>query len=126
MMTASVRFLTNSLLADMTCRESEFREHLQSIGILTVPMFITLDNARTLQIQLRPDDETGETLYSIVNVKKDTLGMVQRLCRYVYCMNDCDKEAFLDLIESGKIRTVDKALQMAKGLREQHSLAMCR
>lgn len=126
MMTASIRFLTNSLLADMTCRESELREHLQSIGILTVPMFITLDNARTLQIQLRPDDETGEILYSIVNVKKDTLGMVQRLCRYVYCMNDYDRDAFLDMIESGKIKTVDRALQLAKGLREHRNVALCR
>ena len=48
MITASVKFLNNSLLADLTCREYELYEHLQSVGILTAPNLITLDNARTV------------------------------------------------------------------------------
>lgn len=86
MVTANIRFLANRLMADLTCKNSELYNNLQEIGILTPPNIITLDNARTLQIHLVPDDEAGELICSIVNSKKDTLGNVQRLCRYVYCM----------------------------------------
>ena len=73
MITASVKFLNNSLLADLTCRECELYEHLQSVGILTAPSLITLDNARTVQIKLKPTNQTGELINSIINEKKDTL-----------------------------------------------------
>ena len=32
MITASIKFLTNSLMADLTCRDSELRSNLQSTG----------------------------------------------------------------------------------------------
>ena len=55
MMTAKINFITNNLLVDMTCRETELRDSLQNIGILIMPSMITLDNRRTLQIQLKLD-----------------------------------------------------------------------
>ena len=85
MMTAKINFITNNLLLDMTCREKELRENLQSAGILIIPSMITLDNNRTLQIQLNANDEVGEIVKTLINTERDTLGTVQRLCRSVYC-----------------------------------------
>ena len=62
MVTASVRFLTNNLVADLTCRSADLQTNLQSIGVLTPLSLIKLDNARTLQIQLTPDDNIGELI----------------------------------------------------------------
>ena len=121
MMTASVKFLGSSLLADMTCRESELRQHLQSIGILTFPNMITLDNTRTLQIHLTPDDEIGEALYRLVDTSRDTLGNVQRLCRHVYCMNDETQAAFMDIIEKGEIISIRQGLTVAENFRKRYS-----
>lgn len=116
MMSASIRFFQNGLLADMTCKESELRTNLQNIGILIMPGMITLDNARTLQITLIPDDETGRLIYSIVNKNKDTLGMVNRLCRSVYCMDGC--EIFVRALRAGKIKSVKHGLRAAEMLRK--------
>ncbi len=126
MMTASVKFLGSSLLADMTCRVSEFRNHLQGIGIYTIPNMITLDNGRTLQIHLTPDDEIGEIIYGLVDAKKDTLGNVQLLCRYVYCMNADNKANFLEMIEDGRIQSVTEAISIAGQLHKQHTMSVCR
>lgn len=120
MITASIRFLTNHLMADLTCRASELQSNLQSIGVLTPPSIITLDNARTLQIHLSPNDSTGEILCSIINPKSDTLGNVQRLCRYVYCMNDQTADAFLNRIENGDIKTVNQGIKAAEKMRTQY------
>ena len=118
MMSASVRFFQNGLLADMTCKESELRTNLQNIGILIMPGMITLDNARTLQITLIPDDETGRLIYSIVNKNEDTLGMVNRLCRSVYCMDECVEEIFVRALRAGKIKSVKHGLRAAEMLRK--------
>ena len=117
MITASIRFLTNNLMADLTCRASELQQSLQSIGVLTPPSLIMLDNARTLQIHLSPNDETGEKIYRLVNSKSDTLGGVQRLSRLVYCMNEKDKTDFLNRIESGGIRSVNQGIKAAEKMR---------
>lgn len=110
-------------MADLTCKNSELYNNLQEIGILTPPNIITLDNARTLQIHLVPDDEAGELICSIVNSKKDTLGNVQRLCRYVYCMNEQNRESFLGKIESGEIKTVQQGIKLAEKMREQKNIS---
>ena len=47
MMTAKINFITNNLLIDMTCPETELRDSLQNIGILIMPSMITLNNRRT-------------------------------------------------------------------------------
>lgn len=118
MITASVKFLNNSLLADLTCREYELYDHLQSIGILTAPNLITLDNARTVQIRLSPTCRTGELICSIVDNQKDTLGMVNRLCRNVYCMDWRDEDDFCEAIKAGRIKTVAQGLKLAERLRQ--------
>ena len=126
MMTASVKFLGSSLLADMTCRVSEFRNHLQSVGIYTIPNMITLDNSRTLQIHLSPDDEIGEIIYSLVDTNRDTLGNVQLLCRYVYCMNTENKANFLEMNEDGRIQSISDGITISGQLYKQRTISVCR
>lgn len=118
MVTASIRFLTNILMADLTCKGSELQNNLQSIGILTPPSIITLDNARTLQIHLNADDEIGEMVCDLVNAKKDTLGNVQRLCRYIYCMNEQHKNMFMKKVNNGDIKSVQQGIKIAEKMRE--------
>ena len=119
MIMANIQFLANRLVTELSCKNSELYNNLQGIGILTPPNIITLDNARTLQIHLVPDDEAGELICSIVNRKKDTLGNVHRLCRYVYCMNEQSREIFLGKIKSGEVRTVQQGIKIAEKMREQ-------
>lgn len=118
MITASIRFLTNNMIADLTCRTSELQNNLQGIGVLTPPSLIMLDNARTLQIHLSPNDEMGKKIYGLVNQKSDTLGNVQKLCRLVYCMNEKDKNDFLNRIESGGIHSVNQGIKAAEKMRQ--------
>lgn len=118
MITASIRFLTNNLIADLTCRTSELQNNLQGIGVLTPPSLIMLDNARTLQIHLSPNDEMGKKIYGLVNPKSDTLGNVQKLCRLVYCMNEKDKNDFRSRIESGGIRSVNQGIKAVEKMRQ--------
>ncbi len=87
MITASIKFLTNSLMADLTCRDSELRSNLQSTGVLMPPSMIPLNNPLTLQVHLIPNDDIGRMLCDIIDTNKDTLGSVQRLCRNIYCLN---------------------------------------
>ncbi len=118
MLTANIRFLTNRLMADLTCKGSELQNNLQDIGILTPPSIMMLDNSRTLQIHLIPDNSAGEDILSIVNTRRDTLGSVQRLCRYVHCMNDSDRKMFLNKIRSGEIKSVAQGIKEAERMRE--------
>ncbi len=122
MITANIRFLMNNLMAELTCKSSELQSNLQAIGILTPPSIIMLDNARTLQIALKPNDEAGERICSIVNTKSDTLGNVQRLCRYVYCMNDKDKAEFLGRIENNNIKTIKQGIKAAEKMRQEKNI----
>ena len=103
MMTAKINFITNNLLVDMTCRETELRDSLQNIGILIVPSMIYLDNRRTLQIQLNANDEVGEIVKTLINTERDTLGTVQRLCRSFYCLNAKHRAELIEMIENGEI-----------------------
>ena len=124
MMTAKINFITNNLLVDMTCRETELRDSLQNIGILIVPSMIYLDNRCTLQIQLNANDEVGEIVKTLINTERDTLGTVQRLCRSVYCLNAKHRAELLEMIENGEITTAAEGIEMAKRLREP--MQMCR
>lgn len=119
MLTANIRFLTNRLMADLTCKGSELQNNLRDIGILTPPSIMMLDNSRTLQIHLIPNNVDGEDILSIVNTRRDTLGSVQRLCRYVYCMNDFDREIFLNKIRSGEIKSVTQGIKVAEQMRAE-------
>ncbi|MBO4898618.1 MAG: hypothetical protein J5590_10010 [Clostridia bacterium] len=121
MVIASVRFLTNNLVADLTCRSADLQSNLQSIGVLTPPALIKLDNARTLQIQLTPDDNMGERICGIVNPKSDTLGNVQKLCRYAYCMNEQHKESFVRKLKNGDIKSVSQGIKEAEKMRNDKS-----
>ena len=123
MVTASVRFLTNNLVADLTCRSADLQTNLQSIGVLTPLSLIKLDNARTLQIQLTPDDNIGELICGIVNPRSDTLGNVQRLCRHIYCFNEQNRATFISKLESGEINSVSKGIKYAEKLRAEKSIS---
>ena len=119
MVTASVRFLTNNLVADLTCRNADLQTNLQNIGVLTPLSLIRLDNARTLQIHLSPNDGIGELVCNLVNTKSDTLGNVQRLCRHIYCMNEQNRENFVKRIENGNIKSVAQAIKEADKIRAE-------
>ena len=121
MVTAKVRFLTNSLMAELTCKSDELKKSLEEMGVLTPLSLIKLDNARTLQIQLTPDDNIGELICGIVNPRSDTLGNVQRLCRFAYCMNEQHKESFIKKLENGDIKSVSQGLKEAEKMRSDKS-----
>ena len=121
MVTAKVRFLTNNLVAELTCKADELKKSLEEIGVLTPLSVIKLDNARTLQIQLNPTDEVGELVCGIINPKSDTLGNVQRLCRFAYCMNEQHKEIFIKKLENGDIKSVSQGLKEAEKMRSDKS-----
>lgn len=122
MITAKIRFLANRTIADLTCRSDQLKQVTKEMGILTPPDLIKLDNARTLQIELIPDDELGEHIYSLVNLKKDTLGTVQKICRYAYCINDRKKDIFLSDIQSGKIKNLQDGLTAVQKLYKQKDI----
>ena len=119
MITAKVRFLANNLVAELTGRADEIRCGLEEAGILTPLNLIKLDNARTLQVYLIPNDEAGELVVGIVNKKCDTLGNVQRLCRHIYCLNEQNRETLLAKIKTGEINSVNKGIRFAEKLRAE-------
>ena len=122
MITAKVRFLANNLVAELTGRADEIRCGLEETGILTPLNLIKLDNARTLQVYLIPNDEAGELVVGIVNKKSDTLGNVQRLCRHIYCLNEQNRETLLSKIKTGEINSVQKGIKYAEKLREEKNI----
>lgn len=119
MVTASVRFLTNNLVADLTCKNADLKTNLESIGVLTPLSLIRLDNARTLQIELTPNNDIGELICGIVNTRSDTLGDVHRLCRHIYCLNEQNKNTLISKLEAGEIRSISKGIKFAEKLREE-------
>ena len=123
MVTASVRFLTNNLVADLTCTAENLGKNLKNIGVITPLSMIKLDNARTLRIELTPNDEIGELVCNIVNPKSDTLGNVHRLCRHIYCFNEPHRAVFIEKLESGKINTVKKGINYAEKLRAEKNVS---
>ena len=123
MVTAKVRFLTTSLMAELTCKSDELKKSLEEMGVLTPLSLIKLDNARTLQIHLIPSDEVGELVCKIVNPKSDTLGNVQRLCRHIYCFNEQNRGNFISKLESGEIKSVVKGIKYAEKLRSEKSIS---
>ena len=123
MVTVKVRFLTNNLVSDLTCRAEELKRNLEEIGVLTPLNLIKLDNARTLQIHFQPQDETGELVCNIINPKRDTLGNVQRLCRHIYCFNEQNRTDFISKLESGEITSVTKGIKYAEKLRAEKSIS---
>ena len=122
MVTAKVRFLTNNLVAELTCKAEDLKKSLDEIGVLTPLSLLKLDNARTLQIQLNPTDEIGELVCGIVNPKSDTLGNVQRLCRHIYCFNEQNKATFISKLESGEINSISKGIKYAEKLRAERNV----
>lgn len=120
MITADITFLTNTLTADLTCRDSELRARLNSAGVLTPPNMIALNNALTLKVRLIPDDNIGEMICGIVNTDTDTLGSVQKLCRHIYCLNSRHRAEFIKKLENGEITSVEQGISAAQKMREAH------
>ncbi len=119
MLTAKIRFLTNTLVTDLSCRSSELQDSLQDTGILIPPSSMQLSNKTLLQIRLIPNDDIGAKINSLVNTKSDTLGSVQRLCRFVYCMNERNRNEFLSNADNGSIKTVKQGIKLAEKMREK-------
>lgn len=117
-----VNFLSNNAYIDLSRPPIELQEQLQSIGVLTNPNLIMLDNARTLKIELYADDTTGENILNLIDKKKDMLGSVNRLCNHIRCMDYHDDMTFTENLENGKYSSLDEALKSAEKLREQRRI----
>jgi len=55
------------MLVDLPCAAADLQRNLNSMGVLTPPNIIGLDNGRTLQINLQANDGIGELLMRLVN-----------------------------------------------------------
>lgn len=96
MITARIQFLQNSLNADLSQLPISLQDDLQHMGVLTPPNLMLLDNARTLKIELYPEDNRGERILDLVNKKSDTLGAVNHLCYTIRCMDSKDITKFFE------------------------------
>lgn len=119
MITASVNFFENNLMADLTCKDIELSKQLTEMGVITPPNQIPLNNALTLKVFLQPDNEIGQMVYDIVDFENDTLGNVRKLCRHIYCLNSQNTRKFTAMLENGSIRTVNQGIAVAQKLREK-------
>ena len=122
MITARIQFLQNSLTADLSQIPIRLHDDLQHIGVLTPQDLILLDNARTLKIELYPEDNRGERILDLIDKKSDTLGAVNRLCYSIRCMDARDKTHFFNSLESGEYSTLSEAQQSADKMREQRKI----
>lgn len=122
MITARIQFLQNSLTADLSQIPIRLHDDLQQMGVLTPPNLIMLDNARTLKIELYPEDNRGEYILDLVNKKSDTLGAVNRLCYSIRCMDARDKTRFFNKLDNGEYNTLSEAQQDADKMREQRKI----
>ena len=117
-----VHFLQQSAILDLSDPPYTMQDKLQSIGILTPPNQIRLDNARTLKVELYPEDSMGERIDALIDKSNDTLGAVNKLC---YCIDGMDYRSEVrlsDALDSGKAETIEEALKLAEKLREQQRL----
>lgn len=122
MITAKVQFLQNSITADLSRLPIKLHEDLQSIGILTPQDLITLDNARTLKVDLYSEDYYGEQLLELVDRKSDSLGAVNKLCYTIHCMDNRDKNKFFENLDDNRYYTLSEAQHDADMLREQRRI----
>lgn len=122
MIVARIQFLQNSLNADLSQLPISLQDDLQHMGVLTPPNLMLLDNARTLKIELYPEDNRGERILDLVNKKSDTLGAVNRLCYSIRCMDARDKADFFNSLENGDYNTLSEAQQSADKLRERRKI----
>lgn len=124
MITANIQFLQNSLVADLSCLPIKLHEDLQRMGVLTPQDLIRLDNARTLKIQLYPEDNYGEQLMYLIDTKHDTLGEVNTLCHSIKCMDNRDKARFFDNLDMEKYRDLSSAQNDVDKMRTQRRRKM--
>lgn len=122
MITARIQFLQNSLTADLSQSPIRLQDDLQHMGVLTPPNLMLLDNARTLKIELYPEDNHGEYILDLINKKFDTLGAVNRLCYSIRCMDVRDKMRFFNSLDNGEYSTLSEAQQDADKMREQRKI----
>ncbi len=122
MITAGIQFLQNSLTADLSQLPIRLKDDLQHMGVLTPPNLILLDNARTLKIELYPEDNRGERIVDLVIKNSDTLGAVNHLCYSIRCMDARDKTRFFNNLDNGAYNTLAEAQQDADKLREQRKI----
>ena len=122
MLKGKVHFLQQSAILDLSDPPYTMQDKLQSIGILTPPNQIRLDNARTLKVELYPEDSMGERIDALIDKNNDTLGVVNKLCYCIYGMDYRSEVRLSDALDSGKAETIDEALKLAEKLREQQRL----
>lgn len=122
MITARIQFLQNSLTADLSQIPIKLHDDLQDMGVLTPQNLILLDNARTLKIELYPEDNRGERILDLVNKKSDTLGAVNRLCYALRCMDLKDVTKFFENLDNGEYNTLSDAQRDVDKMRENRKI----
>ena len=122
MIVARIQFLQNSLNADLSQLPISLQDDLQRMGVLTPPNLMLLDNARTLKIELYPEDNRGERILDLVNKKSDTLGAVNHLCYTIRCMDSKDITKFFENLNNGKYDTLSDAQKDIDAMREQRKI----
>lgn len=122
MITARIQFLQNSHNADLSQLPIRLQDDLQHMGVLTPLNLMLLDNARTLKIELYPEDNRGERILDLVNKKSDTLGAVNHLCYTIRCMDSKDISKFFENLNNGKYDTLSDAQKDVDKMREQRKI----
>ena len=122
MLKCKIHFLQQSIVLDLSEPPYTVQDKLQSIGILTPPNNIPLNNMMTLKAELYPEDAMGERVVYLINKDNDTLGKINKLC---YCIDGMDYKSelkFGDALDSGKADTIDEAVKTAERVREYQRL----
>ena len=122
MLKCKIHFLQQSIVLDLSEPPYTVQDKLQSIGILTPPNNIVLNNMMTLKAELYPEDAMGERIVTLINKDSDTLGKINKLC---YCIDGMDYKGelkFGDALDSGKADTIDEAVKTAERVREYQRL----
>ena len=118
MITANIGFLNNNLLVELPCNAADLQNRLNSMGVLTPPNIIGLDNGRTLKVNLHANDGNGEWLMRLIK-PSDMLGKVNRACNAFYRLEVRQEITITEGIESGKLKSLDDVLDRIDKLKNR-------
>lgn len=118
MITASIKFLDSGVNIDLPCRNAALIDTLGSAGILINPNALLLSNARTVKINLMPEDSIEENIISLIN-PKDSLGKLNKVCNALNSLDYRDYEMIQRGLENNRYRSLGNLLEAAEHLKEK-------
>jgi hypothetical protein len=116
MITASIKFLDNGVNIDLPCRNGALTDNLGSAGILINPNALLLSNARTVKINLIPEDDIDKNIISLIN-PTDTLGKLNKVCNVLNSLDYRDYDMIQKGLEDNKYRSLSNLLEVADRLK---------